>query len=67
MLAGTKFVLVPQRPTVPARWSEEKKKKHVNTLMVPCVPLAEGFQWHQEAKISFKRVSICIPGILFLL
>lgn len=44
----------------------EKKKttKHVKTHTAPSDPHAESFLWHQEAEISFKWLSCCLPALL---
>lgn len=65
VLAGTKFILVPPCPTVSACWKEGKKKttKHVKTHTAPSDPHAESFLWHQEAEISFKWLSCCLPAL----
>jgi len=42
---------------------KKKTTKHVKTHTAPSDPHAESFLWHQEAEISFKWLSCCLPAL----
>lgn len=58
VLTGTKFILIPQHPTVSACWREEEKKKLTPILLwlLPCRGLAKA-PW--GCQLSFKWLLSC--------